>query len=275
MDPNSQKRVHSGYHGFTACLDFLVFVRRTELMMSPTLPQGVRTFCLIFGLLEGLGAGIWCLAGAGIYGSPLADMRGLELAHVWAFLILGPFSALFASILALWKPQRGGAWLFFGGIASGFLAVPFLATDAYILPLVLASLPMALVGRWLLRTANRATEFGEGAERPVEGQAQQFSSAGVGSILLGALLFLVAFIGTYGLFVVLALNNVTGLRGPPSDTYPVVYPNANQADGVVLLTLGAVTGLVSVFRKQLRLRVEAVAGMWLALLLGGLFILAR
>jgi hypothetical protein len=49
---------------------------------------------LTFGVLEFLGYGFWCIAGLGIYGSPLAGMSLDELDTAWQFLLLGPFSFL-------------------------------------------------------------------------------------------------------------------------------------------------------------------------------------
>lgn len=243
--------------------------------MSGALSPTVKTFCLIFGTVEALGAALWCVAGAGIYGSPLTLMRGREMAQIWAFLITGPFLALPAAIIVLWRPSRGAAWMISGGLVSGIVAIPFLNTDAHILPLALVSLPMLFGGLWLSRASARTGEFGAGAGHPIEPRGQQNVRGGIGRILLGVLLFLVAVIGTYALFIVLAVNNVTGLRGPPLSYNPFFHENQDLADGVVVLLVAASVGVLTFLRKRLRLRVEAVAGMWLAVLLGGLIILVR
>jgi hypothetical protein len=243
--------------------------------MSHALSQGVRTFSLIFGVVEALGATLWCLGGAGIYGSLLGMFRGLELAHLWAFLIIGPFSALLAAVVALWRARWGAAWLITSGLASGALAIPYLSTDAHILPLAFVSLPMIVVGLWLIRASARASGFGAGAGHPIEPGGQPDARGGMGSILFGVLLFLVAAVGTYTLLSVLAVNNVTGLRGKPRPDNPFVQENQDLADGVVVLLVAALIGLITLVRKRLRLRGEAVAGMWLAVLLGGLIILIR
>jgi hypothetical protein len=87
-------------------------------------------FTLALGVVVFLGAALWCLGGAGIYGSPLAGMSGDELIRVWAFLILGPFSVLPAAV-AMWaKPRLGAAWLIVTGALSGCLSALFLRTDA-------------------------------------------------------------------------------------------------------------------------------------------------
>src|SRR5262245_46484483 len=105
-----------------------------------------KRISLILGVLLFGGAGLWCLGGAGIYGSPLAEMQGEELTRVWVFLVAGPFSALPAAIVGKWRIKLSAGWFILGGLLSGGVAVTFLGTDAGILPLMLASLPMVLLG---------------------------------------------------------------------------------------------------------------------------------
>ena len=229
------------------------------------------TACLIFGIVEGLLAGLWCLAGAGIYGSPLGSMSGLELAHVWAFLLIGPFSAFLAGIISPWKPRGAAIWLIGGGLVSGALAVPFIPTDALIMPLVFVSLPMLIMGWMRIRASARES----GIERTIGAPATQAPRRGVGTIFVGAFLFLMAFIGTYVLVMAMLINNVTSLRGPPRADNPFVHEGEDWADTVVVSIVAAVVGLITIARKHLRLRGEAVAGMWLALLLSGLILLIR
>ena len=112
-----------------------------------------RRSSLVIGLLEFLGAGLWCVAGAGMYGSPLAGMQGEELTRVWTFLLVGPFFALLAAMAAMWKPKVGAAGLIVGGLCSGAVAVTFFGTDAGILPFALGSLPILACGAWLLLAA--------------------------------------------------------------------------------------------------------------------------
>jgi amino acid permease len=241
--------------------------------MSHARSQGVRTFCLIFGVVEALGAALWCYAGAGIYGSPFSYLSGAEAARVWAFLLTGPFSALPASVVVLWRPRWGGAFLIAGGLGSGALAVPFIRTGAGIVPLAIASFPMFAVGLSLLLASARAAGLASGTGQSVEPGGQQCSRGGMGSILIRVVLFLVALIGTCALFGVLAGNNVTGLRGAPRSDNPFFYENQDVADGVVFLLVATLIGLITFVRKRLRLRAEAVAGMWMAVLLVGLIIL--
>jgi hypothetical protein len=109
-----------------------------------------RRSALVVGVLLAVGGALWCLAGAGIYGSPLTEMQGEELTRVWAFLLIGPFSALPAAVLTRWYLKAGAAWFVFGGIGSACLAITFLFTDASVFPLLLVSLPMLAVGAGLL-----------------------------------------------------------------------------------------------------------------------------
>jgi hypothetical protein len=108
-----------------------------------------RRSALVVGALLAFGGALWCLGGAGIYGSPLAGMQGEERTRVWAFLLTGPFSALPAGILTRWYPKVGAVWFLLGGICSACLAVTFLGTDAGLVPLLVVSVPMVAVGAWL------------------------------------------------------------------------------------------------------------------------------
>lgn len=111
----------------------------------------LKVACLVLGVLELLGAGLWCLAGAGIYGSPLAEMSEGDLLHVWAFLLVGPFAVLPFAVCALWRPAWGAVGLLTGGLISAGLAVPFLLTDASVFPHLLVSFPMFVTGSLLIR----------------------------------------------------------------------------------------------------------------------------
>jgi hypothetical protein len=144
--------------------------------------------------------------------------------------------------------------------------MPYLTTENVGFALLLASLPMILAGGWLVHATRTA---GQGLP------GLQARPRGTGSLLLGALLFLVAWAGTYTGFAVLAMHNVLGLRGEPRHNNPFDLEDAALADGLLLVLLASVVGLVSLVRKRLRLRAEFVAGMWVALLTGGLVILLR
>jgi hypothetical protein len=117
--------------------------------MSSTSPSPWLTrLALALGILELLGAGLWCVGGAGIYGSPLVGMSADELTKVWAFLLVGPFSVLPAALAMWWNSRLGTAWLVVAGVLSGCLGTLFLSTDAGVFPILLVSLPMLVLGVW-------------------------------------------------------------------------------------------------------------------------------
>lgn len=231
--------------------------------------------CLIFGTVETLSAALWCVAGAGFYGSPLAGMSNRELIHVWAFLLSGPFSVLPAVLIARRKPRWGAAWLLIGGLVSGVLAIPYLSTDASLLPLVLVSIPMFDVGLWLFRHPVGPGEFNPHSDPSVRSGERAVPKLGIGTMILRLVSFLSAFALTYLLFILLAVNNVLGLRGEPTADAPFVYEHQGMADSVVLILVAAVVGLVTAVRRRFHLYWEVVAGMWLAVLLVGLMLLVR
>jgi hypothetical protein len=122
-----------------------------------------RRVGLSLGILELIGAALWCVAGAGIYGSPLAGMDREELLKVSAFLLAGPLSVLPAAILARNQPWWGGLWLVVGGFLSGYLIMfiiphPNLRGGLHfeaVVPLLLVSLPMLVLGIWqMVRAGN-------------------------------------------------------------------------------------------------------------------------
>lgn len=237
--------------------------------MRGALSQGVRTFCLIFGTLETLLAALWCAAGAGIYGSPLGGVSGRELAYVWAILLTGPLSALPATIVHLWWPRWGTAWLILGAIASGALAIAFLPprfVDSCVAAIALGSLPMLMVGLWLLWKSTAAKDLGAGGRFPIERPEPRTALCEIGSILWGVALFLiglvgtlVAVVGTYAALITLPMNVVT-------------HQDAYRADRIFILLVFVAVGSISLVRKRLHLRTEFLAGMWGASALAGLFL---
>jgi hypothetical protein len=125
-----------------------------------------RRVGLVLGILELTGAVLWCIAGAGIYGSPLVGMDSRELIKVWAFLFAGSLSVLPAAILACYWPRWGGLWLIGGGLLSGYLIVfsiphPNLRGGLHfesVVPLLLVSMPMLVVGVWQMHTAGARSD---------------------------------------------------------------------------------------------------------------------
>src|SRR5581483_6076923 len=85
----------------------LGWCRSTQVrcVVTATLSPLARRTALGVGAVLTLGGVLWCLGGAGIYGSPLAGMQGEELTRIWVFLLAGPFSALPAALLARWYPM--------------------------------------------------------------------------------------------------------------------------------------------------------------------------
>jgi hypothetical protein len=63
------------------------------------------------GVVALLGTLLWCWAGAGIYGSPLAHFHGSEFAALLLLFLVGPLSILPAGIVGRRRPGIAGAWL--------------------------------------------------------------------------------------------------------------------------------------------------------------------
>ncbi len=88
-------------------------------------------------------------------------------------------------------------------------------------------------------------------------------------------MFVVGLVATYSTMMAMAINNVTGLRGPRLAQNPFVHANQDFADLVCLLLLSAAVVVISLLRKRLHLRGELLAGMWVALALAGLVLMVR
>lgn len=70
---------------------------------------------ILWGVLAILSTGLWCAAGAGIRGSPLAGAPPEFLRDVLVLLAAGPLSILPAGLLARRRPVAAGAWLLAAG----------------------------------------------------------------------------------------------------------------------------------------------------------------
>lgn len=122
--------------------------------MNHTWSRWLTRLELLFGAFLLLGAGLWCIGGAGIYGSPLAGMSRSDFEKICAYLLVGPMSVLPATIVASRHPLWGGAWLIFGGILSGFITLVIIPDPILrgkmnfetLAPLLIVSLPMLLLG---------------------------------------------------------------------------------------------------------------------------------
>lgn len=86
---------------------------------------------------------------------------------------------------------------------------------------------------------------------------------------------LLGFIGTYMLATTLAVNNITGLRGPPLDSNPFVTANQDHADTTVVFIIGCVVVIATVVSVRWRWMRAIVAGMWVAVLVAGMVIALR
>ena len=116
----------------------------------------MKTACSVFGVLVGLAALLWCVAGAGIYGSPLAALYGCrEFNFLVAFLIFGPFLSLFAAVY-VWFHPAGTSWLLLGGGAISSVVIGrYLISEPVAWLLTLVPFTMLLIGQ-LIRGASTA-----------------------------------------------------------------------------------------------------------------------
>ncbi len=106
--------------------------------------------CSILGILVGLAALLWCLAGAGLYGALLSIFHGCrEFYFIVAFLLLGPLLFLLSAFLVWWNPARTSQLLMVGGTTSAVCLGRY--TAMYPLTWLLMSIPllMLLIGRTL------------------------------------------------------------------------------------------------------------------------------
>lgn len=126
--------------------------------MSEVAYTRVQRVGLAVGILELIGAVLWCVLAASIDGSPLTIKDSNDLPKVGAFLLMGPLSVLPASILAGYRPLWSGLWLIVGGVLSWYLIMfsiphPDLRGSLHfetLAPLLLVSMPMLVLGPWQL-----------------------------------------------------------------------------------------------------------------------------
>ncbi|KAF0240678.1 MAG: hypothetical protein FD180_4813 [Planctomycetota bacterium] len=110
------------------------------------------------------GVALWCVAGAGIYGSPLAEMSDREMFHVAIFMLAGPLLILPATFVARHQPLLGSLALLAGAVTSAFWHIlvvmkPYGVEQLFrssptfeaLVPLLVVSLPMAVLGAtWMM-----------------------------------------------------------------------------------------------------------------------------
>jgi hypothetical protein len=81
----------------------------------------LKLVCTLWGGLYATTATLWCIGGAGIYGSPLPGM-GKEAWFIVAYLAIGAGSSLMAGLLAWIRPIFASRTLFVGSLISSPLA---------------------------------------------------------------------------------------------------------------------------------------------------------
>lgn len=225
--------------------------------------QRDKVACLLFGLGElGLALFAWAVV-TPYWGSTLDDLTPLDRVRVGAFLAFGPLSAFAAALAVLWHRRLGAAWFVVGGLSSGLMAVSWFLSDRGVILAPLVSVPMVAVGLWQFLLPTEPA-VGAGRSRHLR----------IGSILLGIFLFVLGWMGTYALFLLLVLNNATGLRGEPIPGGFAVE-NATLADAILLVFVGGTVALLTMLRRRLKVRWELLAGQWAAVLLGAIVLLAR
>jgi hypothetical protein len=130
---------------------------------GPGASKRLRVTSLVVGVSQVLAAAAWCIAGAGMYGSPLVLITPAERWIALAFVLSGPLSCLGAALALSRSPRLAAAWFLTGGVLSGLVCLPVIGTDAGTLPLELGSLPMIALGWWTLGSL-RADAAAERAE---------------------------------------------------------------------------------------------------------------
>lgn len=109
------------------------------------------TVVVLHGILAGVLGIFWALAGAGIYGSPLA-LDGPIVIVIVVFLLVGPFAAFISGIMIFESPRLASFCLILCGSLSGFISLGVAFVAGNIIPLLLVSIPMLLLG-FLLKAA--------------------------------------------------------------------------------------------------------------------------
>ena len=98
---------------------------------------GLR-FVRVYGWVAMSGMLLWCIGGAGIYGSPLASFHGVDLLKLTIILLAGPTTAFIAALIAGLMPGVAMGCLLGGAfVAAIVLVLGYRSADN---PLLLASL---------------------------------------------------------------------------------------------------------------------------------------
>ncbi len=88
-------------------------------------------------------------------------------------------------------------------------------------------------------------------------------------------LFVTGLIVTYALAMILAINNVTGIRGKPIENNPWNLEHQLAADFTVLGMVAIGIAILTWLRRKFRLSPYFLAGQWAAIVLGCIMILSR
>ena len=86
---------------------------------------------------------LWCLGGAGIYGSPLPTFHGKDLIKLVAILIAGPVLSFVAALYATKSPATAMVCLLVGAVVAALvLILGFSSADYPLLTALVISGPM-------------------------------------------------------------------------------------------------------------------------------------
>ncbi len=227
-------------------------------------PVASVTCAIFYGITAGLAGGLWCVAGAGMYGSPFMSEMGWENLFYALMILVGPGLSLMAGLLALARPRQAGWVHLIGGLLSLAMSLSVITTDTGPLPLVLIAVPMLTLGGLLLKNSHTVIEEGV--------RSTQVKQVRAISILLKAGLFLIGFVGMFVVASYINIENVFGFRQQP---VMFGYDGQKPADTyATLVLLGATFVLIPVVR-WLKLQWDALIGMWIALALSLIVIWMR
>jgi hypothetical protein len=241
--------------------------------MSQPVPRSRLTIAvtctLIYGIAAGLVGGLWCVAGAGMYGSPLALVNGNELLLYVGFLIVGPALSLLGGLVSLSHPRIASRILLLGGCLSACLSMMVITTDAHVIPLLIITVPMLLLGAWLQWASSPQAAPATPLTTTLPNSLSRQQTL---SILVSASAFVISFIGTFALTAYLTMENVLGFRTQPVN---FMIDNARWPDTYLVLTLLGVSLLLIPVVQLLRLRWSLLIGMWMSLGLSLLIVWIR
>jgi hypothetical protein len=135
--------------------------------MLATMRTGLTILTFAAGLLAVLGSALWCVAGAGIYGSPLSGMSPSEGRHLLVLFLTGPLLLLPAGFVSRRRPLAAGFLLLGSAVFTTFWHLGVVqregwsrlfrdepAFEAWV-PLLLIPAPALLLGGGFLWTSRQ------------------------------------------------------------------------------------------------------------------------